>query len=130
MNKRTKTILSLVALVAVVAVFVGVYLATRPETVAGEKGGTVGAGGKDRACKVERDTGGEYLGPALQSEGLIDGTQSEFGLYITTVDGYTADESAQEWWCLTKGGQSVNTGVDSTPIADGDAFELTLTTGW
>ena len=36
MNKRTKTILSLVALVAVVAVFVGVYLATRPETVAGE----------------------------------------------------------------------------------------------
>ena len=72
----------------------------------------------------------EYLGPALQSEGLIDGTQSEFGLYITTVDGYTADESAQEWWCLTKGGQSVNTGVDSTPIADGDAFELTLTTGW
>ena len=59
-----------------------------------------------------------------------DGTQSEFGLYITTVDGYTADESAQEWWCLTKGGQSVNTGVDSTPIADGDAFELTLTTGW
>lgn len=46
------------------------------------------------------------------------------------MDGYTADESAQEWWCLTKGGQSVNTGVDSTPIADGDAFELTLTTGW
>ena len=23
-----------------------------------------------------------------------------------------------------------STGVDSTPIADGDAFELTLTTGW
>ena len=86
--------------------------------------------GKDSSRTVELDTDEEYLGPALQSEGLIDGTQSEFGLYITTVDGYTADESAQEWWCLTKGGQSVNTGVDSTPIADGDAFELTLTTGW
>lgn len=130
MNKRTKTILSLVALVAVVAVFVGVYLATRPETVAGEKRITVELVGKDSARTVELDTDEEYLGPALQSEGLIDGTQSEFGLYITTVDGYTADESAQEWWCLTKGGQSVNTGVDSTPIADGDAFELTLTTGW
>ena len=121
MNKRTKTILSLVALVAVVAVFVGVYLATRPETVAGEKHITVELVGKDSARTVELDTDEEYLGPALQSE---------FGLYITTVDGYTADESAQEWWCLTKGGQSVNTGVDSTPIADGDAFELTLTTGW
>ena len=130
MNKRTKTILSLVALAAIVAVFVGVYLATRPETVAGEKRITVELVGKDSARTVELDTDEEYLGPALQSEGLIDGTQSEFGLYITTVDGYTADESAQEWWCLTKGGQSVNTGVDSTPIADGDAFELTLTTGW
>ena len=130
MNKRTKTILSLVALVAVVAVFVGVCLATRPETVAGEKHITVELVGKDSSRTVELDTDEEYLGPALQSEGLIDGTQSEFGLYITTVDGYTADESAQEWWCLTKGGQSVNTGVDSTPIADGDAFELTLTTGW
>ena len=130
MNKRTKTILSLVALVAVVAVFVGVYLAARPETVVGEKHITVELVGKDSARTVELDTDEEYLGPALQSEGLIDGTQSEFGLYITTVDGYTADESAQEWWCLTKGGQSVNTGVDSTPIADGDAFELTLTTGW
>lgn len=95
MNKRTKTILSLIALVAVVAVFVGVYLATRPETVAGEKHITVELVGKDSARTVELDTDEEYLGPALQSEGLIDGTQSEFGLYITTVDGYTADESAQ-----------------------------------
>lgn len=130
MNKRTKTILSLVALVVVVAAFVGIYFATRPDTVAGEKHITVALVGKDSSRTVELDTDEEYLGPALQSEGLIDGTQSEFGLYITTVDGYTADESAQEWWCLTKGGESVNTGVDSTPIADGDAFELTLTTGW
>lgn len=55
MNKRTKTILSLVALVAVVAVFVGVYLATRPETVAGEKRITVELVGKDSARTVELD---------------------------------------------------------------------------
>ena len=130
MNKRTKTILSLVALVAVVAVFVGVYLATRPETVAGEKHITVELVGKDSSRTVELDTDEEYLGPALQNEGLIEGTESEFGLFVTTVDGYTADDSAQEWWCFTKGGESVNTGVDTTPIADGDAFEITLTTGY
>ena len=130
MNKRTKTILSLVALVAVVAVFVGVYLATRPETVAGEKHITVELVGKDSSRTVELDTDEEYLGPALQSEGLIDGTQSEFGLYITTVDGYTADESAQEWWCLTKGGEMWNYGADATELSDGDTYELTFTVGY
>ena len=130
MNKRTKTILSLVALVAVVAVFVGVYLATRPETVAGEKHITVELVGKDSSRTVELDTDEEYLGPVLQSEGLIDGTQSEFGLYITTVDGYTADESAQEWWCLTKGGEMWNYGADATELSDGDTYELTFTVGY
>ena len=45
-------------------------------------------------------------------------------------DGETAEESAQEWWKLTKGGEMVNTGVDATPIADGDAFELTFMVGY
>ncbi|MGI5883827.1 MAG: DUF4430 domain-containing protein [Candidatus Spyradocola sp.] len=130
MNKKTKIILSLVALVVVVAVFVGVYFATRPETSAGDKHITVEIVGKDDSRTVELDTDEEYLGPALEQENLISGTESEFGLYVTTVDGYTADESAQEWWCFTKGGETLNTGVDSTPIADGDAFEITLTTGW
>ena len=31
---------------------------------------------------------------------------------------------------VTKSGEMVNTGADQTPIADGDAFELTLTVGY
>lgn len=49
---------------------------------------------------------------------------------VTTVNGVTADSSLEEWWCFTKGGETLNTGVDSTPIADGDHFEITLTTGY
>ena len=130
MSKKSKIWLALAALVVVAAVLVSVYLAARPETSAGEKHITVEIVGKDDARTVEIDTEEEYLGPALQNEGLIEGTESEFGLFVTTVDGYTADDSAQEWWCFTKGGESVNTGVDTTPIADGDAFEITLTTGY
>ena len=130
MSKKSKIWLALAALVVVAAVLVGVYLAARPETSAGEKHITVEIVGKDDARTVEIDTEEEYLGPALQNEGLIEGTESEFGLFVTTVDGYTADDRAQEWWCFTKGGESVNTGVDTTPIADGDAFEITLTTGY
>ena len=70
------------------------------------------------------------LGEALEAEGLISGEESSYGLFVTTVDGETADGSKQEWWCLTKGGEMCNTGVDSTEIASGDTYELTLTVGY
>lgn len=72
----------------------------------------------------------EYLGDALVAEGLIKGTTGDYGLYIDTVDNETADSGKEEWWCITKGGQAVMTGVSTTPFADGDAFELTLTVGY
>ena len=72
----------------------------------------------------------ETLGAALLANGLIAGNDSEYGLFVTTVNGRTADDSLQEWWCFTKGGEMMMTGVDSTEIADGDAYECTLTVGW
>ena len=70
------------------------------------------------------------LREALEEEGLIAGEESPYGLYVETVDGETADEGNQEWWCLTKGGEMWNYGVDDTQIEDGDAFEFTLTVGY
>lgn len=81
---------------------------------------------KDFTVKTEKET----LGEALTDEGLIAGEDSPYGLYVKTVDGETVDDANQEWWCFTKGGESVNTGVDSTPVADGDAFEITFTVGY
>ena len=66
----------------------------------------------------------------LEQEGLVAGEESEYGLFVKTVDGYTADDSNQEWWCFTKNGESLTTGVDTTPIADGEHFEATLTVGY
>lgn len=70
------------------------------------------------------------LRAALEAEGLIAGTESEYGLYVQTVNNITADESLQQWWCLTKGGEMWSNGVDTTEISDGEQYELTLTTGW
>lgn len=75
-------------------------------------------------------TTAEYLGEAFNDEGIYSGEEGAYGLYITTVLGDTADVSKEEWWCITKGGETVLTGIDSTPIADGDVFELTLIIGW
>lgn len=75
-------------------------------------------------------TTAETLGEALEAEGLIAGEESSYGLFVTTVDGETVDEGNQEWWCLTKGGGMVTTGVDSTEVSDGDVYELTFTVGY
>ena len=120
MNKRAKTILSLVALAAVVAVFVGVYLATRPETVAGEKHITVELVGKDSARTVELDTDEEYLGPALQSEGLIDGTQSDRAatacqLYVIPVEKSMLSGRKLDAWCVFEHGADAVSLPPDTP---------------
>ena len=128
MNK--KLLAGVLALVLVVAALIGVYFATRPATSAADKTitATVVANGEEEAFTIHTDE--EYLRGALESIDLIAGEESEYGLFVTTVNGITADDANQEWWCFTKGSESLNTGVDSTPIADGDAFEITLTVGY
>ena len=76
------------------------------------------------------ETERKYLGDVLKDEGLIVGRAGEYGTFITAVDGVVADEKNEEWWCLTKEGESVMTGVDKTEISDGDKFELTLKKGY
>lgn len=70
------------------------------------------------------------LREALEDEGLIAGEEGDYGLFVKTVDGETVDGGKQEWWCLTKGGDMWNGGVDSTKVEDGDAFEFTFTVGY
>ena len=66
----------------------------------------------------------------LVDENLVSGENGAYGMFITSVDGETADDANQEWWCITKKNERLNTSADQTPIADGDAYELTLTIGY
>ncbi len=84
--------------------------------------------GSSKEFTVKSDS--EFLGKAFESKKVFSGTKGQYGLFITTADGEKADNSKQEWWCLTKGGQNVSTGIDSTPFNDGDKFELTLKKGY
>ena len=81
----------------------------------------------DDAETFDISTDANNLRAALEQEGLIKGDESEFGLFVTSVNGITADADKQEWWCLTKSGEMWNYGVDDTEISDGDVFEFTLT---
>lgn len=128
--KQKQILLAVGVLVVLAAAMVGVYLAFGPQAQAGEKDITLLVVNGDDIETFEIHTEEEFLRGALEQEGLVRGQESATGLYVQTVNGITADESQQQWWCFTKAGEAVMTGVDSTPIADGDTFEVTLTTGW
>lgn len=133
MEKKTKKLLiiGIVILAVLVAAFAIIWGVTRPETSQGAKEIVVVVDyGNETSDTFEIDTDAEFLREAIEEEVGLEGDESEFGLFIQTVNGVTADESLQQWWCITKGGEAVMSGVDTTPVEDGDQFELTLTTGW
>ena len=130
MSKK-KLIILLTVFVLVIIGMAALVKGTKPETVAGEKEITVTVVHGDGSSKeFTYHTDEEFLGPVLLSDGLIVGDDGEFGIFIHTVDGEEIDSNNQEWWCLTKAGESVMTGADTTPIASGDCFEFTLTVGY
>lgn len=132
-NKRQNLALALMlALLAVAVVFGGCSdkQASSKGTEAAKAITFTVVHGDGSSKEFSIQTGQEMLGAALADEKLIEGDEGEFGLFVTAVDGETADSSKQQWWCLTKGGEAVTTGVDSTPVEDGAKYEFTLTTGY
>jgi hypothetical protein len=102
-----------------------------------QRGGTEGAktltvaidtGANQRSVEIHTDA--EFLRQALEEQNLIKGEESAYGLFVKEVDGVAANDANQEWWMFTKGGEMLNTGVDDTPVADGDAMEIKLTVGY
>ena len=133
MVKNKKTIIALIifAVLIAVAVLAWCFFGPQNDVQTGSKEITVTVVHGDGSSKdFKFRTDAEYLGEALKEQKLVEGDETEYGLFITAVDGETADAASEQWWNSTKGGEMLMTGVDMTPIADGDNFELTLTTGY
>ena len=124
--KNKKLVIALIAFVAVVAILLGVYFATRPETSQGAKEITVTVVHKDGSEKVfTYHTDEEYLDKVLLTEGLISGSEGQYGLVIETVDGEAAIwETDGAYWSLYIGEEYATTGISSTPVHDGSTFKL------
>ena len=132
-QKSNKKIIAVVCVVlaVLVAAMALVYHFYGPSSEQGTKKITVDivfAQGDTKTVKIKTDA--EYLRGALEEEDLIKGSESAYGLFVTSVDGVEADSAKEQWWCFTKNGEMLSTGVDTTPIRDGDKFEITLTTGY
>ena len=129
MKKQMKMLLALVLIVAVLSTAL-VGCAKKDETPAGSKTVTVQVVHADGTTKdFTLHTDAETLGQALveDKELGVEGEDSDYGLFITTVDGETASNDDQTFWLISQDGTALEIGADSQPVADGEHYELTLT---
>lgn len=115
-----------------VAVLFGVvYAAFGPKGVGGDKTLTIEVtddAGTTMTYTV--DTDAEYLRQALkETEGLsVEGTESEYGLMVDTVNGLTADYSTNgAYWAFYVDGEYCEYGIDTQPVEDGQTYQIVYT---
>lgn len=122
-SKKAKIISGVIlALLVVAAVLALIFL--RPDANPGSKAIVFQVTHSDgNVVNFDIRTDSENLRGALEQENLITGNESAYGLFVTEIDGETADDGQRQWWCFTKDGEMLNTGVDDTMIADGEHYE-------
>ncbi len=90
----------------------------------GEKSFTftvVDGDGNEVSCEVKTDK--TVVGDALLDLGLIAGENGQYGLYVKTVNGITADyDVSGTYWAFYIDGEYAMSGVDVTDIVEGSTY--------
>ena len=74
-------------------------------------------------CTIHTDE--ETVGAALAALNIVAGEDSEYGLMVNTIDGYTADYNVDgTYWAFYINDEYAMTGVDSTPIEEGAVYSF------
>ena len=135
---RTKKLLSLIlcmVLIAAVALFAAgcgeQSGAAAADTFA--SGSTLGEGataftltvtdGEGKQSTFEVLTDAPTVGEALLDVGIIAGEDSEYGLYVKTINGITADyDTDGTYWAFYINDEYAMTGVDATDVEAGASY--------
>ena len=131
-NRRiTRLIFSaLLALLVLAAAFVACWQLMSPQAKEGSKTSAVEISHLDGTSRdIELKTDAETLWDAMVEEDLVQGEDGQYGIWITAVDGETADETQGQYWVFTRDGQWVDTACDSTYIEDGQHYEFYIYIG-
>ena len=123
-KNNKKLLIGLPVLVAIAVLFGVVYTLFAPKAT---------AGAKELSIEVVDDTvhtDAQYLRQALEeTEGLtIEGTESEYGLMVETVNGLRADYNADgAYWSFYLGNEYCSYGIDQQPVQDGESYRIVYT---
>ena len=73
--------------------------------------------------RFEVHTNETTVGAALQKAGLIEGEESQYGLYVKKVNGVLADyDTDGTYWAFYVNGQYATAGVDATDVTAGAEY--------
>ena len=125
--KNKKLIVAVLALVLVIAALLGVYAATRPEAVEGEKNVTVVIVYEDGTeKKLEYATACESLADLLLEKDLVTGYSSEeYGFTIESVDGIMLDWATDgAYWALYEGDAYATESAAGIMLTEGGIYKL------
>ncbi len=102
-----------------------------------EEDTTIGEGSLELTVKVVTEdktltltvlTDATVLGDALIENGLVEGEEGPYGLYIKKVNGISAVyETDGAYWSLSVNGETALTGADGIETEDGAVYELVYT---
>ena len=132
-NKKFIAVIAAIAILALVCTgLLLLYSNTREKPSDGAKSITLQVESQrdNYSFRQTYSTTEQYLGDFLENENLIGFDTSQYGRYITSVQGYQAKSDDQSWWSISVNGESALTGVDEIALADGDTYLLELKTGY
>ncbi len=82
----------------------------------------------DKSVVITLKTDEKYLEDALLKENLIAGDESEYGLYIKTVNGIIADyDTDKTYWAIYKDSEYMMEGAGVTEVKSGKEYEFVRT---
>ncbi len=83
---------------------------------------------EDKTVTFTVHTDKTILGEALIENNLISGEQGDYGLYIKSVNGVTADyDIDQSYWAFYVNGEYATTGIDGAQIDENAVYSLEYT---
>ena len=133
MSSKSKKIIGVGAVVALVAILAVVFFVFREAPVQGSKAVAIEVVNKAEETKTyELKTDAEYLKQAMEeAEGLeFKGNDGPYGLMITEINGEVADfDTNGAYWSFYVNDDYCNYGIDQQPVKDGDTFKIVYTIG-
>ncbi|MBQ8604985.1 MAG: DUF4430 domain-containing protein [Oscillospiraceae bacterium] len=84
---------------------------------------------EEKSIVITLKTDEENFGQALRKSGFVEGSESDYGLYISHVNGIKAiyEEDNAYWAFLDGEGNYMSYGVDEAELTGNDAYQLVYT---
>ena len=132
MNKQRLHIIGITAIIVCIICFLLIYIRFSPKPDPnGQKAYTLEVSDGKESIHYSGKTDAEYLSGLMDDlknteDFTYESSTSDYGMYISSVNGLKADETKKTYWAIYVNGEYGQYGADSQPVNDGDEYALKL----